>query len=75
MRKPHLLRSFGIYGNHNTPIKSIWTRSVMTRTGLTLNEAKTSIKQARRERFVVGRDISGAGPWQEKDALYAPEAK
>jgi RNA-directed DNA polymerase len=28
-----------------------WTRSVMTRLGLTLNEAKTSIQQARRERF------------------------
>jgi RNA-directed DNA polymerase len=28
-----------------------WTRSVMTRLGLTINEAKTSIKQARRERF------------------------
>jgi RNA-directed DNA polymerase len=28
-----------------------WTRSVMTRIGLTLNEAKTSIKQARQERF------------------------
>ena len=28
-----------------------WTRKVMTRLGLTLNEAKTSIKQARRERF------------------------
>ena len=28
-----------------------WTREVMTRLGLTLNEAKTSIKQARRERF------------------------
>src|SRR6202047_2046098 len=28
-----------------------WTRSVMTRIGLTLNEAKTSIKQARTERF------------------------
>jgi RNA-directed DNA polymerase len=28
-----------------------WTRSMMTRIGLTLNEAKTSIKQARRERF------------------------
>ena len=28
-----------------------WTRSVMTRIGLTLNEAKTRIKQARRERF------------------------
>jgi RNA-directed DNA polymerase len=28
-----------------------WTRSVMTRIGLTLNEAKTGIKQARTERF------------------------
>src|SRR5579875_2502569 len=28
-----------------------WTRKVITRIGLTLNEAKTSIKQARRERF------------------------
>jgi RNA-directed DNA polymerase len=28
-----------------------WTRQIMTRIGLTLNEAKTSIKQARRERF------------------------
>jgi RNA-directed DNA polymerase len=28
-----------------------WTRRVMTRIGLTLNEAKTSVKQARRERF------------------------
>ena len=28
-----------------------WTRNVMTRIGLPLNEAKTSIKQARKERF------------------------
>jgi RNA-directed DNA polymerase len=28
-----------------------WTRNVMTRIGLTLNEVKTSIKQARKERF------------------------
>lgn len=28
-----------------------WTREVMTRIGLTLNEAKTSIRQARTERF------------------------
>src|SRR3954447_23151558 len=28
-----------------------WTRSVVTRIGLTLNEAKTSIKEARQERF------------------------
>ena len=28
-----------------------WTQDVMTRIGLTINEAKTSIKEARRERF------------------------
>lgn len=28
-----------------------WTRGVMTKLGLTLNEAKTSLKQARKERF------------------------
>jgi hypothetical protein len=28
-----------------------WTRNVMTRIGLTLNEAKTSTKEARTERF------------------------
>jgi RNA-directed DNA polymerase len=28
-----------------------WTRAVMTRLGLTLNEAKTSLKDARRDRF------------------------
>ena len=28
-----------------------WTRQVVTRLGLTLNEAKTSIKQARKESF------------------------
>jgi RNA-directed DNA polymerase len=28
-----------------------WTRAVMTRLGLTLNEAKTSLKNARQERF------------------------
>src|SRR6516225_7991072 len=28
-----------------------WTKAVMTRIGLTLNEAKTSLKNARRERF------------------------
>lgn len=52
-----------------------WTRSVMTRIGLTLNEAKTSVKQARRERFdflgysfgphrmrTNGREYLGASP-------------
>jgi RNA-directed DNA polymerase len=36
-------------GNAEGALK--WTRGVMERLGLTLNEAKTSIKQARRERF------------------------
>ena len=52
-----------------------WTRSVMTQIGLTLNEAKTSVKQARRERFdflgysfgphrmrTNGREYLGASP-------------
>ena len=39
-----------------------WTRGVMKRIGLTLNETKTSIKQARREQF----DFLGYtfGPWR-----------
>jgi len=41
-----------------------WTRQVMTRIGLTLNEAKTSIRQARQERFgflgyTFGRIVTG----------------
>ena len=28
-----------------------WTKAVMTRLGLTLNEAKTSLRDARQERF------------------------
>lgn len=28
-----------------------WTKAVMTRLGLTINEAKTSLKNARQERF------------------------
>jgi RNA-directed DNA polymerase len=52
-----------------------WTRSVMTRIGLTLNEAKTSIKRGRTERFDFlgytfgphrfrkdGREYLGASP-------------
>jgi RNA-directed DNA polymerase len=39
-----------------------WTRSVMTRIGLTLNGTKTSIKQARREQFdFLGHTF---GPWR-----------
>jgi RNA-directed DNA polymerase len=47
-----------------------WTRGVMKRIGLTLNETKTSIKQARREQF----DFLGYtfGPWRYRKtgALY-----
>lgn len=55
-----------------------WTRSVMTRIGLTLNETKTSIKKARAERFdflgytfgphrfrITGSWYLGAGPSQK----------
>jgi RNA-directed DNA polymerase len=55
-----------------------WTRSVMTRIGLTLNETKTSIKEARTERFdflgytfgphrfrKTGRVYLGASPSQK----------
>src|ERR1700731_3454582 len=42
---------FVILSRHHAAEALNWTRSVMTRIGLTLNEAKTSIKQARKERF------------------------
>src|SRR4029453_6655835 len=32
-----------------------WTKAVMTRLGLTINEVKTSLKNARKERFVMER--------------------
>lgn len=32
-----------------------WTKAVMTRLGLTLNEAKTSVRNARQERFEATR--------------------
>jgi hypothetical protein len=43
-------------GGKNVALRSgvmgaVWTRQVVTRLGLTLNEAKTSIKQARKESF------------------------
>ncbi|WP_231711597.1 reverse transcriptase domain-containing protein [Xanthobacter dioxanivorans] len=31
--------------------EALWTKAVMTKLGLTLNEAKTSVKDARHERF------------------------
>src|SRR5258708_40116088 len=60
-----------------------WTRSVMTRIGLTLNEAKTSVKQARRERFdfleysfgpnrirTNGHEYLGASPSKKSDSKW-----
>ncbi len=46
-----------------------WTKAVMTKLGLTLNEAKTSVKDARRESFdfrgyTFGpRHFPKGGPW------------
>ena len=41
-----------------------WTRGVMTRIGLTLNETKTSIKDARQEQFdFLGHTF---GPWRHR---------
>ncbi len=55
-----------------------WTRGVMTRLGLTINEAKTSVKDARKARF----DILGFtfGPlWRRRDGKrylgYSPSKK
>ena len=55
-----------------------WTRGVMLRLGLTLNEAKTSLKDARKERF----DFLGYtfGPhWRRRDGKrylgYSPSKK
>jgi len=42
---------FVILGRGNAAEALAWTRGVMTRLGLTLNEAKTSVKDARREGF------------------------
>ena len=58
-----------------------WTTAVMTKLGLTLNEAKTSLKNARQERFdflgysfgphrykANGKKVSGRKPVQEERA-------
>ena len=40
-----------------------WTKAVMTKLGLTLNEAKTSVKDARKERFdFLGYTFGPASP-------------
>jgi hypothetical protein len=48
---PVVARHFVILSRGRAREALNWTRSVMTRIGLTLNEVKTSIKQARREQF------------------------
>jgi RNA-directed DNA polymerase len=49
-----------------------WTKAVMTKLGLTLNEAKTSLKDARRERF----DLLGYSFWPapsiQPESAYVP---
>jgi RNA-directed DNA polymerase len=47
-----------------------WTRPVITRIGLTLNEAKTSIKQARRERFDFLGYTFGPQPYRKDGHWY-----
>ena len=42
---------FVILSRHSAAEALAWTRAVMTKLGLTLNEAKTSVKDARTERF------------------------
>jgi len=42
---------FVILGRDHATEALAWTRSVMMRLGLTLNEAKTSVKDARQESF------------------------
>src|SRR5271166_107773 len=42
---------FVILSQHSAAEALAWTKAVMTRLGLTLNEAKTSVKDARKERF------------------------
>ena len=55
-----------------------WTKAVMTRLGLTLNEAKTSLKAARTERFAFLGYTFGPHCYQRNGARYlgaSPSAK
>ena len=55
-----------------------WTKAVMTRLGLTLNEAKTSLKAARTERFDFLGYTFGPHCYQRNGARYlgaSPSAK
>jgi hypothetical protein len=46
-----------------------WTKAVMTRLGLTLNEAKTSLRDARQERFTAGRTTFAMGRASQHSAM------
>jgi RNA-directed DNA polymerase len=48
-----------------------WTKAVMTKLGLTLNEAKTSLKDARKERFTfLGYSFGPHYPYNPSARLY-----
>jgi RNA-directed DNA polymerase len=47
-----------------------WTKAVMTRLGLTLNEAKTSLKDAHRERFDFLGYAFGPHVWRKNGQRY-----
>jgi len=48
-----------------------WTKAVMTKLGLTLNEAKTSLKDARQERFAfLGYSFGPHYPYNSNARLY-----
>ena len=46
-----------------------WTKAVMTKLGLTINEAKTSLKDARKERFDFLGYSFGLHYWQERETV------
>jgi RNA-directed DNA polymerase len=48
-----------------------WTKAVMTKLGLTLNEAKTSVKDARREGFDFLRLYAGTTPPSQRRPLVS----
>ena len=48
-----------------------WTKAVMTRLGLTVNEAKTSLKNARQERFDFLGYSFGTSPLQSERSLVS----
>ena len=53
----------------------VWSKAVMTRLGLTLNEAKTSLKDARRERFDFLGYSFGPHRYKANGAWYLARAR